>query len=115
MVNLLGCICVSCRFRRHVLEYCYKVFREFFPNSFSTSSDLSKSSIPFYFALKFILIIWLFYPGTFGAVVVYDNLITKVPFFAFKKDSSFSGIVKGISSDAEQLVNDISKSDYKLE
>jgi len=36
--------------------------------------------LPFYFAIKFIFIIWLFYPGTLGAAIVYRALITNVSF-----------------------------------
>ena len=62
------------------------------------------SSIPFYFALKLIFVVWLFYPGTLGATVVYQNAIAKVPFFVANKEGTISEKINEISREAERIV-----------
>lgn len=61
-------------------------------------------SIPFYFALKLIFVVWLFYPGTLGATVVYQNAIAKVPFFVANKEGTISEKINEISREAERIV-----------
>ncbi len=67
------------------------------------------SSIPFYFLLKLFLVVWLFYPGTLGAIVVYENVILKVPFFVFNKDGSLSSKINELASSAQDTVEKMTK------
>lgn len=41
--------------------------------------------IPFYFLIKLIFLVWLFFPTTSGATVVYENFLSKV-FAKFERD-----------------------------
>jgi receptor expression-enhancing protein 5/6 len=64
----------------------YWVVFAFF-NVFENSMGEWLEGIPLFYPVKFILLVWLMYPGTRGAEVIFNNVIKAVPFFRYDSHS----------------------------
>mmetsp|Transcript_10558 Transcript_10558/g.29599 ORF Transcript_10558/g.29599 Transcript_10558/m.29599 type:complete len:202 (+) Transcript_10558:118-723(+) len=53
--------------------------------------------VPLYYPAKFILIVWLMYPGTRGAEFVFHNVIKAIPFLHFEEKSFSKGFSDALS------------------
>ena len=60
--------------------------------------------IPFYYPLKFIVLVWLIYPETRGATVIYDNYLKS---YMEKYSASIEQMSKGLAGKLDQASSNI--------
>jgi len=76
--------------------------------SFYKIFDLMASSvffwIPFYYPLKFIVLVWLIYPETRGATVIYDNYLKS---YMEKYSASIEHMSQGLAGKLDQASSNI--------